>query len=398
MSGINQNRSVRVLAVDAFHGGSHRQFVEGVIKHSRHQWHLLAGKPVRWKWRMRSGAIEMANRAIAWMETGGQADVMLCTDMLDLPTWRGLLRQMLVRSRTHPGAARHPTATMPQSAIVDLPALVYFHENQFSYPQSPRARTDHHYGYTNLMSAMAADACVFNSHFHRCDLLGHASDFVKRMPDGQRHHDMNWMEAKSHVIEPGIETVAARRAKAAVTSERIAAGPIRIGWVSRWEHDKRPDRLVDLCHLLRAKQVRFELILLGHGNDVAAKTALRTSFARQVMHEGWVEDRDAYCKWLAKMDVVVSTADHEFFGIGVCEAASHGAVPVVPNRLSYPELFPRECLYDDLDDAVRLIGKLAERQELVRLRTECGKRLARLDIRETTDRLDELLEQVARSN
>jgi hypothetical protein len=38
-------------------------------------------------------------------------------------------------------------------------------------------------------------------------------------------------------------------------------------------------------------------------------------------------------------DVIVSTAIHEFFGIGMLEGAAAGAVPILPKRLAYPEVF-----------------------------------------------------------
>jgi len=41
---------------------------------------------------------------------------------------------------------------------------------------------------------------------------------------------------------------------------------------------------------------------------------------------------------LQQADVIVSTANHEFFGISVVEAIAAGAFPLVPNRLSYPEI------------------------------------------------------------
>ena len=59
------------------------------------------------------------------------------------------------------------------------------------------------------------------------------------------------------------------------------------------------------------------------------------------------------------MDVVVSTADHEFFGIAVCEAVWAGAIPIVPNRLSYVELFPDSPRYEDLNEAADQIQAIA---------------------------------------
>ncbi len=62
-------------------------------------------------------------------------------------------------------------------------------------------------------------------------------------------------------------------------------------------------------------------------------------------------DEETYRRLLTSADVVVSTALHEFFGIAVVEAAYAGAFPVLPDRLSYPEIMPAEVhdrvLYGD---------------------------------------------------
>jgi glycosyltransferase involved in cell wall biosynthesis len=47
---------------------------------------------------------------------------------------------------------------------------------------------------------------------------------------------------------------------------------------------------------------------------------------------------------LQQADVIVSTARHEFFGLSVLEAMSAGVVPLLPNRLSYPELLGDSAL------------------------------------------------------
>ena len=76
--------------------------------------------------------------------------------------------------------------------------------------------------------------------------------------------------------------------------------------------------------------------------------------ADAIEHWGYVASRAEYLRLLAASDLVISTADHEFFGISVLEAIAAGAFPLLPNRLSYPELIPPElhsaCLYNDEDD------------------------------------------------
>ena len=80
------------------------------------------------------------------------------------------------------------------------------------------------------------------------------------------------------------------------------------------------------------------------------------------MQWGYVESAQAYRELLCRADLVISTADHEFFGISILEAVAGGAFPLLPNQLSYPELIPAElhpaCLYADEDD---LYAKAARR-------------------------------------
>ncbi|MGL4651339.1 MAG: glycosyltransferase, partial [Caldilineaceae bacterium] len=52
------------------------------------------------------------------------------------------------------------------------------------------------------------------------------------------------------------------------------------------------------------------------------------------------ESRAEYEVLLSQAALVVSTADHEFFGISLLEAVLAGAFPLLPKRLSYPELLP----------------------------------------------------------
>lgn len=58
---------------------------------------------------------------------------------------------------------------------------------------------------------------------------------------------------------------------------------------------------------------------------------------------------------MSRSKVVFSSALQETFGIAMVEGLNCGCIPVAPNRLSYPEVLPRDCLYSTLSEAVEKI-------------------------------------------
>ncbi len=54
-----------------------------------------------------------------------------------------------------------------------------------------------------------------------------------------------------------------------------------------------------------------------------------------------MENKREYQALLQQSNVVLSTALHDFQGIAVLEGVAAGCIPVVPNRLAYPELFEK---------------------------------------------------------
>lgn len=391
MNGSSGSKSerVRVLAIDAFHGGSHRAFIENIRRHSIHDWTLVTGKPVHWKWRMRSAPLELARMAVKRLTDLGAGDSMperiFCTDMLDLPSFLGL-------------AAWHG-----RSIDLDwfrVPTTIYFHENQWTYPLAPTARPDFHYGYTNLVSALSADQCLFNSAYHRDDFVAASARFLARMPDSRRCHDLDRLRETCRVVPPGFSEFSVG------DEDRVDAGtpvqrPVTIGWVSRWESDKRPDRLFELLRSLEDQGADFRLILLGprSGDGCQEHRKIVDRYADRIRFDGFADSIQEYRRWLAKMDFVVSTADHEFFGIAICEAIWAGAIPVVPNRLSYPELVAAPYRYDDPAAAARMI---LDRTDAFQIPTthrraveECRKRVEKFQARHVVRELDDILKNVA---
>ncbi|MBT8350680.1 MAG: DUF3524 domain-containing protein, partial [Deltaproteobacteria bacterium] len=62
----------------------------------------------------------------------------------------------------------------------------------------------------------------------------------------------------------------------------------------------------------------------------------------KVLQFGYVPSRQEYEKWLKRGAIVISTAMQENFGMSVIEAIIMGCIPLLPHRLSYPEILPKE--------------------------------------------------------
>lgn len=77
-------------------------------------------------------------------------------------------------------------------------------------------------------------------------------------------------------------------------------------------------------------------------------------------------DKEAYYNLLSKAVAVVSTAEHENFGIGVVEAMALNCIPVVPDWKSYRDYVPESDRYHSTEQAIKwivaLIWNLDQRQ------------------------------------
>ncbi len=323
-------RARTIWLLSAYHTGSHAAWAEGYMRHSRHNVQLLALDGRFWKWRMQGGARALAVRAGDALD-GGQPppDTIMATDMVNLPAWLGLMRRRL------------PPAT---------PVLLYMHENQLTYPWPAGERRDLTYAVINWQSMLAADGVAFNSAFHLESWFAELPRLLKHFPDYNHLADIATVRARAFVLPAAIDPPA------------IAAAPLRTGepplvlWNQRWEYDKRPDRFFALLERLAAMGVPFRLAVAGENfrNVPQEFVDARTRFANCIVQWGFVERRADYHALLQQADLVISTADHEFFGLSMLEAIAAGAFPLLPTRLSYPELIPAAlhaaCLYSDADD------------------------------------------------
>lgn len=331
------SQPLRVAILEPYYGGSHAAFVDTVARHSRHQCTVATMPARKWKWRMRGAAIWFTQENKGWARPGGggRLDAILCNDMLSVADLRSLLE---------PG-------------LRNIPIVCYFHENQLTYPIPDERDRDYQYGMTNITSCLTADAVWFNSRFHRKDFLTAVEGLLRKMPDCVPGSIVEQIRRKSAVLRPPVAVAKVKRA------DRGAGEPLTILWCHRWEYDKNPEPFFEALLRLDAEGLFFDLVLVGEQFRTAPPVfaAAWDRLERHIVHTGYVPDRDEYLALLSRCDLVVSTAIQENFGIGVVEAILSGCQPLLPNRLAYPEVVPRElherCLYA-ADD--RLYGCLRD--------------------------------------
>jgi len=331
---------MRILALEPYYGGSHKAFLDGLVSHLPYDFDLLTMPAHSWKWRMRLAAPyfagllqDRAERVIS------EYDCIFCSSLLDVATFKGMLP---VRLRA-------------------LPIFCYFHENQFAYPVQVAEERDVHFALTNLTTALAADRLAFNSRYNLESFLCGARTLMAKVPDMRLAGFEDAVREKSTVLYPALDF---SEFDAEYSCRGEGTLPV-IVWNHRWEHDKNPDFFFRGLYSMAKNGISFQLIVLGKSfrSRPAVFAEAAEKLARQTVHFGHVESRREYCRLLRSADVVVSTALHEFYGIAVLEAVRSGCRPLVPDRLSYQEIFPESCRYRDGDFS----GQLAEALERKRL-------------------------------
>jgi glycosyltransferase involved in cell wall biosynthesis len=326
------NREKRkFLFLEPFYGGSHREFADGWRDNSRHDLDLHTLPARFWKWRMRGAALHFARR----IKEPGRYCGLIVTDLMSLADLKALW------GRACP------------------PALLYVHENQLTYPLAPGEQLDLHYGFTNVTTALCAQRVLFNSDTQFRAFFEELPGFLNRMPEYRPRWVTREIRSKSAVLHPGC------RFSSDEGVDLPAAGePPLIIWNHRWEFDKNPELFFSVLEQVDGTGSSFKLALLGENYQKVPKAfiAARRRWGQSIQQYGYVPSRERYLSWLRRGGIVISTAEQENFGISVVEAVRHGCFPLLPRKLSYPELIPQELhddvLFGDREELVRKLSRL----------------------------------------
>ena len=312
---------MNVLALEPWYGGSHRRFLDGLVAHSDHDIRAVTMAARYWKWRMHGAPVTLAEKARGALEGGWTPDVIVATDMVNVPAFLALTRDVLA----------------------EVPVVLYLHENQLTYPLRDGDERDVTYAWINYLSALAADRVVFNSQFHLDEFFGALPDLLRRFPDYAHLGALAALRDKSLVLRLGLDLEGLDAARPAAEAQRQREpGPPVVLWNHRWEYDKNPEAFFRAINRLDDTGERFRLVLAGKtfAEQPPAFQAGFSRYAERVLHYGYAESFADYAALLWRSDIVVSTSVHEFFGVSMLEAIHCGCHPLLPNRLTYPELVP----------------------------------------------------------
>lgn len=317
-------RRLRVLILESHGSGSHARVIELLKRHSRHEIIDLQTKPDHWRKTALIAHFTLADR-VRSLPDGWVPDVLVFSGMMHIP----------------------PLIALLPADWQSIARIACFHESQWTYPAvNGDVRP---YQIQHLDAVLNVNEVWFNSNFHR-SVFTNALDGLGEEPDlrGTAEIVAAAMRSRSSVMHPPV----ALESPADVPDQGV---PMHLLWNARWEHDKRPDRFVAMLSLLEVSGITPAVTVAGVSH--ARLSEIEASLGQFAMVVEVQPGREHYERALHQGGILISTADHEFFGIGALEAVLAGCIPVLPESLAYPETLPSAWFYNpgDIEEVARVV-------------------------------------------
>ncbi|MCG8413039.1 MAG: DUF3524 domain-containing protein [Pseudomonadales bacterium] len=303
------------------------------------RWTVLSLPPRHFTWRIRSNAMQWATQEAGTLNQS--YDLVLATSMVDLASLRGLI-----------------------PALSKIPTLLYFHENQFAYPEGRQRNSNLEPVLVPIYAALSADRIAFNTKFNRDTFGQGVRSLSKSLPEPLPAELFLKIEQAALLPVPLPVVIAEQDTDS--TSDIL-----EIVWNHRWEYDKGPGLLLSIIRLCQQAKLRFRFHIVGQQfrerpepfteiESLLSVLATDTGVERGAF--GYLEDESEYLALLGSADVVLSTALHDFQGLAIQEACLQGCRPLAPDALAYPEYLPADSLYplsqEPEQTAQRILDKL----------------------------------------
>lgn len=321
---------MKALVLSAYDARSHQLWRENLYgMFPQIHWSELILPPRYYSWRVRGNSLSWAFNHRDTLTDN--YDFILSTSMTDLSALRGFVPQ-----------------------LGSVPTAIYFHENQFAYPDNPAAAAQHRGSVEpqllSIYTALCADEVIFNSQYNKSSFLAGAKRLLRKLPDHVPQGLVQSLESASVIPVPLTPALFTTRSRTLANTSPT----LDIVWNHRWEFDKGPALLLAIVQLLVNQGTEFRLHVLGQRfrqcpEEFTTIAQLLKSHYQQLGitpgHWGFIESRADYDALLCESDVVLSTATHDFQGLAVLEACAQGCAPLAPHCMAYPEYLAAQNLY-----------------------------------------------------
>jgi len=206
---------------------------------------------------------------------------------------------------------------------------------------------------------MSAQYLLFNSRFNQDTFFAGAAALAAKMPDGIPTGFARNSFEKSAVIPVPVDGVEVLRRRIKKDTS------VEIVWNHRWEYDKQPQVFFSALTKLIAHGIDIKVHVMGQSFREVPEcfSDFQNRFGDHLLTWGY-QPQDKYQQILRQAHIVVSSALHDFQGLGMLEAIIAGCVPVAPDRMAYPEYMPEALLYATSDDQSESKGELPEANAL----------------------------------
>lgn len=336
-----------ILIIEPFYGGSHKQLIDTVIENLNvgdFEIYSMAGK--KWHWHARTGGLFFSQE----IPKEHSYKVIFTSSVLNLAELLGV-----------------------RPDLVSCRKIVYFHENQLVYPVREVKERDCQYGLNQILTCLAADIILFNSNFNRMSFLDNVMPFLNKQPDYKLKNIREIIEKKCEVLYFPIKFHTFPNKRLMIGSDLplpqldTKNECLHLIWPHRWEHDKNPKLLVEVLLELNKRQVDFKVTICGENHKATPEPfdGVQEKLGAKLVNFGFLS-RERYVKALLGGDVVISTAGHEFYGVAMLEATYCGCMPIAPNKLVYPEIYPRENLYNTSNQLIKMLYNWCRNPEIFR--------------------------------
>lgn len=94
--------------------------------------------------------------------------------------------------------------------------------------------------------------------------------------------------------------------------------PLHLVWPHRWEHDKNYQLFADVLIEMNDKNIDFCVSIIGENfaTNPSCFDEIKIILGSKVINYGFLSKTD-YFKCLLNADIVISTAQHEFYGVSM---------------------------------------------------------------------------------